>query len=124
VLTPANINESTAADALICGDEKAVYADKAYDQNTRRARLKALGIRDGIMRRANKWHPMGRWAIHRNKMISRRRAPIEPLFALLKRVYRFARARYRGLARNATALHLALMAINIKRWATASPATA
>lgn len=123
MLTPANVNESVAADALICGDEKIVYADKAYDQNARRARLKALGIRDGIMRRANKWRPMERWAIRRNKVISRRRAPVEPIFALLKRVYRFARARYRGLARNAAALHLAFIAINIRRWASASPAT-
>lgn len=122
-LTPANINDSVPADALICGDEKVIYADKAYDQNARRGRLKALGIRDGIMRRANKWHPMSRWAIRRNKVISWRRAPIEPLFALLKRVYRFARARYRGLARNAAALHLALIAINLKRWVTASPST-
>ena len=30
VLTPANINETTIADALVCGDERAVYADKAY----------------------------------------------------------------------------------------------
>ena len=76
------------------------------------------------MRRANKWHPMSRWAIRRNEVISYRRAPIEPLFALLKYVYRFARARYRGLARNAAALHLALTAINLKRWATASAAAA
>jgi transposase, IS5 family len=123
VVTPANVNESVPADALICGDERAVYADKAYDQNARRDRLKALGIRDGIMRRANKWHPMSGWTIRRNKIISHRRAPIEPLFALLKQVYGFARARYRGLARNAAALHLAFTAINLKRWATASPAT-
>ena len=121
VITPANVNESTPADALICGDESTVYADKAYDQNARRVRLKELGIRDGIMRRANKWHPMRRWAIRRNEIISERRAPIEPLFALLKRVYRFARARYRGLIRNAAALHLALSAMNLRRWITAVP---
>ena len=123
LFTPANVNESVPADALICGDETAVYADKAYDQNARRTRLKAMGIRDGIMRRANKWHPMSRWAIRRNKVISHRRAPIEPLFALLKHSYRFARVRYRGLTRNAAALHLALTAINLKRWATASSCT-
>jgi IS5 family transposase len=121
VLTPANVNESTPADALICGDEATVYADKAYDQNARRVRLKEQGIRDGIMRRANKWHPMGRRMIRRNEIISHRRAPIEPLFALLKRVYRFARARYRGLARNAAALHLVLSAMNLRRLVAASP---
>lgn len=124
ILTPANVNESTPADALICGDEAVVYADKAYDQNARRAWLKQLGIRDGIMRRANRWHPLRHWVIRRNEVISHRRAPVEPLFALLKRSYRFARARYRGLARNAAALHLALTAMNLKRWIIASPCPA
>jgi IS5 family transposase len=119
--TPANVNESTAADGLICGDEKTVYADKAYDSHARRTHLKRLGIRNGIMRRGNRWHAMGRWSIRRNKLISRLRAPIEPLFALFKNVYGFARARYRGLQRNTTAFQLAAIAINLRRWATASP---
>lgn len=124
ILTPANVNDSVPADALICGDEATVYADKGYDSNARRARLKTFGIRDGIMRRANRWHPMRRWAIRRNQIISRCRAPIEPLFALLKNGHRFARARYRGLARNQTALQLIALAMNLRRWAKCVPAPA
>lgn len=118
--TPSNINESVPADDLICGDEGTVYADKAYDSGARRQRLKALGIRDGIARRRNRWHPLSRWSVRRNEVISHRRAPIEPLFSLLKNVYCFARARYRGLRRNAAAFHLAITAMNLKRWATAT----
>jgi transposase, IS5 family len=118
ILTPANVNESVVADALICGDEDTVYADKAYSNAARRQRLEHSGIRDGIMRRSNRWHKLGRWAVRRNLIISRRRAPIEPLIALLKNAHRFARARYRGLARNTTALHLTAAAMNLKRWAT------
>lgn len=118
ILTPANINESVVADDLIGGDEGAVYADKAYSNKARRQRLKSKGIRDGIMRRDNRWHKLGRWAVRRNRIISHRRAPIEPLMALLKNVHRFARARYRGLARNAAALHLVATAMNLRRWAT------
>jgi IS5 family transposase len=118
--TPANINESVAADALICGDEAIVYADKAYDSRARRALLKAMGIRDGIMRKHNRWRQLGSWAVRRNAVISHRRAPVEPLFALLKRVYGFARARYHGLIRNATAFQLAATAINLRRWAGAT----
>jgi transposase, IS5 family len=121
VLTPANINESSIADDLICGDEGTVYADKAYTNKARRERLKSKGIRDGIMRRNNRWHKMSRWMVLRNKIISRRRAAIEPLFALLKHSYRFARARYRGLERNAAALYLVVTAINLKRWAILAP---
>jgi IS5 family transposase len=115
--TPANVNDTSCADALICGDERTVYADKAYDSQARSAALKAKGIRNGIMRRWHwRWDPPGRWERQRNALLVTRRAPIEPLFALLKSVYRFARARYRGLVRNATALHLAAAAMNLKRW--------
>lgn len=119
--TPANINESAAADPLICGDEAVVYADKAYDSLARRQRLKAMGIGDGIMRRHSRWRRLSKWAVRRNEVISHRRAPVEPLFALLKRVCGFVRARYRGLARNAAAFQLAATAINLRRWATATP---
>ena len=122
--TPANINESVPADALICGDEAIVYADKAYDSKARRMLLKAMGIRDGIMRRHNRWRHLGSWAVRRNAVISHRRAPVEPLFALFKRVYGFARARYRGLTRNAAAFHLAATAINLQRWARMTTRTA
>ena len=115
--TPANINDTSCADDLICGDERTVYADKAYDSRARRAALKAYGIRNGIMRRWHwRWKPPSRWERRRNTLLIACRAPVEPLFALLKTVYRFARARYRGLARNAAALHLAATAMNLKRW--------
>lgn len=117
VLTPANVNETSCADALICGDERTVYADKAYDSKARRAALKARGIRNGIMRRWHwAWPEPSRWQQRRNRLLVRHRAPIEPLFALLKHVYGFARVRYRGLLRNAAALHLAATAMNLKRW--------
>ncbi len=48
LLTPANVNDTEPADALIQGDERAVYADKAYDSHARSARLKAAGIKNRI----------------------------------------------------------------------------
>ena len=42
------------ADALIMGDEEAVYADKAYESRERRERLRAQGVKDRIMHRGHK----------------------------------------------------------------------
>lgn len=120
--TAANVNDTVPADRLICGDEATVYADKAYDSHARCARLTSLGIRNGIARRGNRWHPMGKWQIRRNDIIARYRAPIEPLFALLKNTHRFKRARYRGLIRNAAAFFLTLTAMNLIRWVRLHPA--
>jgi len=122
IFTPGNVNETVPADRLICGDEARVYADKAYDSHARRAHLKALGIRDGVAHRGHRFQPLSRRAAQRNELISHARAPIEPLFALLKNTYGFTRARYRGLARNAGAFYLAITAMNLKRWSILHPA--
>jgi IS5 family transposase len=118
LVTPANVNESGPADRLICGDEQIVYADKAYDSRARRQLLKDKGIKNGVMRRGHPKQPLTSAELRRNKRIGRHRGAIEPLFS----VYGFARARYRGLNRNHTAILLAAIAINLKRIATARPA--
>jgi IS5 family transposase len=115
IFTPANVNESEPADRLICGDEKIVYADKAYDSHARRQLLKRKGIGNGIMRRGHPKRPLTPAEVRRNKRISRCRGTVEAIFSMYKNVYRLARARYRGLARNSTAFHLAAIAMNLKR---------
>ncbi len=50
-LTGANIYESLVADAMVQGDERAVYADRAYEKRARRKALKARGIKDRIQHR-------------------------------------------------------------------------
>jgi IS5 family transposase len=114
-MTPAKTYESEVADGLICGDERAVYADKAYDKKARREALKARGVKDRIMHRRNKHHDLTRWQKLRNKLIRTRRAPIENVFGTWKRLYGFARARYRGLAANALHLDLLAIAFNLRR---------
>lgn len=116
VFTSAAVYESEAADALICGDETAVYGDKAYEQKARRARLAAMRIKDRTMRRANRWHRELRyWHRVRNRLIARRRAPVEAAFSTLKRHYGFARARYASLAGNAMRAFAALTMLNLLR---------
>jgi transposase, IS5 family len=116
VLTPARINESLVADALICGDERAVYADKAYENKHRRARLKARGIKDRILHRSHKNQAaLPHWQARRNRLISPIRAAVERVFGTLKRSYGYTRVRYVGLAANATQLRLLVLAYNLRR---------
>jgi IS5 family transposase len=99
-VTPAHVNESLVADALICGDEKAVYGDKGYENKARRAALKARGIKDRIMHRSHKNQAgLPRWQKRRNTLIARRRAPVEAIFGSFKRLYGRARVRYRDFRR-------------------------
>lgn len=122
VLTPAKTYESEVADRLILGDEKAVYADKAYEKKARRAALKMRGIKDRIQHRRHKhMAALPRWQTVRNKLIGRVRSAIERTFARLKDGYRMRRMRYRGLLANALHLDLVLIAFNLRRAEALAP---
>ncbi|MCY3748876.1 MAG: transposase [Chloroflexi bacterium] len=54
VLTPKPLNDSEVADRLLGGDERAVYADKAYELKARRVRLRVQGPKDRIMHRSHR----------------------------------------------------------------------
>jgi transposase, IS5 family len=116
MLTPANVNETEVADALLRNDEQAVYGDKAYDTHERRARLRKRGTKDRIMHRANKHHPElpPRLAL-RNRLIAPIRASVETVFAVIKRRMGLVRARYVGLAKNSAHLILLALAYNMRR---------
>ena len=115
ILTPAKVYESEVADALIVGDEKAVYADKAYEKKTRRLALKARGAKDRIQHRRTRGQTqLPRWQVVRNKLIGRIRGAVERTFSVLKRRYGFRRMRYRGLQANAFHLDLAIIAHNLR----------
>ena len=117
LLTSAKVNDSEVADALICGDEQTVYADKAYDSNARRELLAAMGIGDGIMRRA-RWGTARRpdpELVARNSSLSPIRSAVERSFAAMKQWYGYRRVRYRGLARNGLQLHMMCIALNLRR---------
>lgn len=115
-LTPANVNDTVPADALLCGDERALYADKGYAKQARRALLRGLGIKPRIMHKS--WGggpPLNVWQKRHNALISPIRAQVEGVFATLKRWFGYGRVRYCGLARNMSHLNLLCLAYNMKR---------
>ena len=116
VFTAAKVYESEVADRLVSGDERAVYADRAYESQRRRHWLKAQGIKDRIMHRAHKHQrELSHWQQRRNALIDPVRRAVEKVFGTLKRSPRYRRVRYRGLARNAVEMWLKVMAYNLRR---------
>jgi transposase, IS5 family len=115
-LTPAHINESLVADALICGDEAAVYGDKGYENKNRRVRLKQLGIKDRIMHRSHKNQDcLPHWQQRRNALIAPKRAPVEGVFGNIKRLYGRARMRYRNFRHNLADFYRVATIFNLRR---------
>ncbi|WP_022723013.1 IS5 family transposase [Rhodopseudomonas sp. B29] len=114
-LTGAKTAESDVADDLVLGDEKAVYADKAYEKRARRQALKARGIKDRIQHRRNKHQKaLPRWQSVRNKLIGRVRQAVERTFSQIKGRYCLSRMRYAGIAANAFHLDLIAIAYNLR----------
>jgi transposase, IS5 family len=114
-LTGAKTYESEVADALVQGDERAVYADKAYEKRARREALKARGIKDRIQhRRTRSQKTLPPWQTVRNKLIGRIRQAIERTFSQLKGRYGLTRMRYGGIEANAFHLDLVAIAYNLR----------
>jgi IS5 family transposase len=122
ITTPANVNDTTPADALIRGDEKVVWADAAYHTHARERALKARGVKPRLARRANKHHPElpPRLKLY-NDLIARRRAAVETTFATLKRRMKLTSIRYVGLAKAGAQVLMAAIAFNMRRWAAITP---
>jgi transposase, IS5 family len=114
-MTPADVHDSVKGDDLVQGDEEAVYADKAYDSEERRAGLRAQGIEPRIMHQARRNRPLRPWQKAFNKAVAPIRAGVERLFATMKRAYGHRRVRYLGLARNDVQLQALRVAINLRR---------
>jgi transposase, IS5 family len=115
VMTPADVHDSIKGDDLVQGDEAAVYADKAYDCEKRRAGLRERGIAPRIMHKARRNRPLKPWQVAFNKAVAPVRAGVERLFATMKRTYGHRRVRYLGLARNEVQLQAMCAAINLRR---------
>lgn len=122
ITTPANVNDTTPADRLLRGDEKAVWADAAYHTHAREAALKGRGVKARLARRPNKHHPDLPPRLKRyNRLIARRRAAVETTFATLKNRMRLTRIRYVGLVKANAQVMLAVIAFNLRRWAAITP---
>lgn len=117
ITTPANVNDTVPADALIRGDEKAVLGDAAYHTHRRQAALKARGVKPRLMRRPSKHHPKLPPRLARlNRLIARRRAAVETTFATFKRRMGLTGIRYIGLAKASGQMLMVAMAFNLRRW--------
>jgi IS5 family transposase len=122
ITTPANVNDTEPADALICGDERAVLGDAAYHTHARQQRLQSARVKARLMRRANKHHPRlpPRLKAY-NRLISRQRAAVETTFATFKQRMGLARIRYVGLIKANGQMLLAALAFNMRRWVVLTP---
>jgi IS5 family transposase len=98
--THAAAADITQMPELVHGEERVVYGDQAYWKEADRQAFEARGVRYRVNRKGHVTRPLSeRWrAINRAR--SRTRARGEHAFHVVKRLWGFTKARYRGLAKN------------------------
>lgn len=115
VFTPANVHDSKETDALISGDERSVFADKAYPSEERKRAMRQKGVFCGILDKGYRNRPLTKKQKKMNKKKSRVRSAVERPFAHFKYLYGYRRSRYVNTARND--LHFTFLCIihNVRR---------
>ena len=107
--------EHEAKHLLIPPGTEELMADKGYHSAENRRKLKEHGVRDRIMYRGARNHPLTERQKAHNRPISRARSAIESKFGEMKRWNRLRRAIYRGINRVRRQVILTVLAVNIKR---------
>lgn len=108
--TTAKDADITQLPELLHGKERIVHGDRGYYSAEANHHLRSRGIRSRLQKRASAGHPLSRTEKARNQRWSSARAFVEHPFHVIKRLWGFAKVRYRGLAKN-TARVFALMAL-------------
>jgi len=98
--THAAVADITQLDALLHGAERELYGDQAYWKEADRQRFRAAGVRYRVNRRGSFHRPLSEYQRKINRTRSRLRARGEHAFRIVKRLWGFAKVRYRGLLKN------------------------
>ena len=118
-VTPANRADTTELERVLedldLPPETMVLADKGYSSRRNREMLQRKGFHDGIMERAARNRRLSEEGKKHNRRISRIRYTVEQGFGVLKRRYRFERARYLGRIKTEMEFHLNALAFNIRK---------
>ena len=113
VVTAANVHDKHPLPDLLHGNEQRVYGDSAYASQKALIGSKAPKARDFTHQRVRRGGEIDEAERSRNHHKSKVRARVEHVFAVVKRLWGFAKVRYRGLAKNATRSFVVLDLANI-----------
>jgi IS5 family transposase len=111
--TAANVHDSHLLPQLLHGKETRVWGDSAYQGQGEIIRALAPNASDFTHRRYRRGGQLDPIERRKNRNKSRVRAKGEHPFLILKRVFGFAKVRYRGIAKNAERLNVACALVNL-----------
>jgi IS5 family transposase len=111
--TAANVSDGNMLEQLLHGQETRVWGDAAYAGRTERIRARAPQARDFTQRRGRGYKYLTKHQRRLNRARSRVRARVEHMIGVIKRIFGFAKVRYRGIAKNANRLFVTCALANL-----------
>ncbi|BFU91937.1 MAG: IS5 family transposase [Nitrospira sp.] len=111
--TAANVHDSPVLPQLLHGQETRVWGDAAYSGQREVILQHAPEAKSFIQAKAQRPRPRSEEARARNRTKSKVRAKVEHAFLVIKRIFGWAKVRYRGLAKNTHWLHISCGLANL-----------
>ena len=115
-ITAANVHDSQQLPNLLHGKETRMYGDSAYRNQKDVLKQIAPNAKDFTNKRAYRNRPLTDADKQTNRRKSSVRAKVEHVFRPLKTLWGFAKARYRGLLKNANRAFAMLAMVNLNKW--------
>jgi IS5 family transposase len=113
--TAANVHDCKALPGLMHGNETRLYGDSAYRGQKAVIAAIAPRARDFTNERARRNAPLCEVQKAKNKAKSAIRAAVEHPFLHIKRLWGYAKVRYRGLAKNSHRLVMMCALYNVRK---------
>jgi len=109
----ANVHDKHLLGQLLHGEERRVFGDAAYSGQTEAIREAAPKAKDFTNQRPYRNRPLTPRERRKNRRKSKVRAKVEHAFLVIKRIFGFAKVRYRGLMKNANRLFVTCALANL-----------
>jgi len=106
-------NELGRLGELLHGAERELYGDRGYWSKEDRRLCTKAGIAYRVQQRSRATQPLTEWQRQRNRRLASIRARVEHPFHVIKRLWGFAKVRYRGLYKNTVRVHALLALANL-----------
>ncbi len=113
VATAANVHDSQVLEDLLHGQETRVWGDSAYASQGEAIRKRAPNAKDFTNQKGHRNQPLSEAQKAINRTKSKVRAKVEHPFLIIKRLFGFAKTRYRGLDKNAHRLFVTCALANM-----------
>jgi len=113
VATSGNVHDSKVLPQLLHGKETAVWGDAAYSGQGQVIEQHAPWAQDFTQHRGRAYKYLGQMQREINRKRSKVRARVEHVIGVIKRIFGFAKVRYRGLAKNGNRLFVAAALANL-----------